>query len=604
MEQHGLEGLLSHLLVAGENHSDYPEENNIISGYQYIRGIEILQILGLLRPAQGLEGPQCGGEPGIQRIGILCEMCLATLRTNSGGFLCNHNLTTLITVVSRDSVSPPELTTDTPVADVVGPVEISLLHTLGNQLDLTILYRFNGRFDELIHLYKPLLLYQGLNGGLAAVMSSYVMTIILNLNQQSLTIQLLYDGLSGLIAIHALILSAVFIDGSIVVHHIDDRQIMTLSNLKVVRVVSRGNLNNTGSEFPVNVGVGNNGNHTIHDRQHYTLANQMLISLILGMNGHCCIAQHGLGTGGGKGQEFRGAGSTIIVHDGVLDMPEMTGLLLILYLGVRDGGITYGTPVDDTGALVDVTFLMHLYEYFGNCLVAALIHGKTLSVPVTGGAHLLQLGNDTSAVLFLPLPGSLQELLTPQVMLVDALLLQLLDNLNLGCDGSMVCAGLPECIIALHSFKTNQDILHGIIQRMPHVQLSCNIWRGNHDSEGGLGVIHLRMKILLIQPFLIQSVLYALGVIGLCKFFAHSVCSFLILSASQPLGFPLIKAFCFAAAWFPTHKSFLLRRIVASRLCFYFVYARVKPNVCFAAAWFPSSLTKNALCRLFVCKGR
>jgi hypothetical protein len=32
---------------------------------------------------------------------------------------------------------------------------------------------------------------------------------------------------------------------------------------------------------------------------------------------------------------------------------------------------------------------MHLTEYFRHCPVAALIHGKTLSVPIAGGTQLL-----------------------------------------------------------------------------------------------------------------------------------------------------------------------------------------------------------------------
>ena len=100
-------------------------------------------------------------------------------------------------------------------------------------------------------------------------------------------------------------------------------------------------------------------------------------------------------------------------------------------------------------------------------------------------------------------------------MLVDAFFLQLLDDLDLGSDTCMVGTGLPQCIIALHSLITDQDILHGVVQCMPHVELSGDIWGRDHDSEGSLTVIYLRMKILFVKPLLIQSVFYATGVIGL-----------------------------------------------------------------------------------------
>ena len=78
----------------------------------------------------------------------------------------------------------------------------------------------------------------------------------------------------------------------------------------------------------------------------------------------------------------------------------------------------------------------------------------------------------------------------------------------------MVGAGLPQCVVALHSLIADQDILHGVVQCMPHVELSCDIWGRDHDSEGSLTVIYLRMKILFVKPLLIQSVFYAVWVIG------------------------------------------------------------------------------------------
>ena len=182
MEQYGLEGFLSHLLVSGEDHTDNPEEDDIITGYQDIGGIKILQILCLLRPSQGLKRPQCGGKPGIQRIGILCKVGAAALGTYLRHLLGYDYFTTVIAVISGNPVSPPQLTADTPVADVVRPVEIVLLHTLGNQLDLTIFHCFSCGFDQLIHLNEPLVLYHRLDGGLTTVMGTYVVYMILDLH--------------------------------------------------------------------------------------------------------------------------------------------------------------------------------------------------------------------------------------------------------------------------------------------------------------------------------------------------------------------------------------------------------------------------------------
>ena len=50
---------------------------------------------------------------------------------------------------------------------------------------------------------------------------------------------------------------------------------------------------------------------------------------------------------------------------------------------------------------------------------------KRSLIPVGGGTHLLQLRYDAAAVLFAPLPSFLQEAFAAEVVLVDALFLQL-----------------------------------------------------------------------------------------------------------------------------------------------------------------------------------
>ena len=102
----------------------------------------------------------------------------------------------------------------------------------------------------------------------------------------------------------------------------------------------------------------------------------------------------------------------------------------------------------------------------------------------------------------------------------------------------MVGTRLPKGIIALHPLKADQDILHGIVQRMAHMELPRDIRRGNHYGKRSLPVIYLRMKIFLFHPFFIQFVLYALGVIGFRQFFTHEsspLCFFISFSGNRLL---------------------------------------------------------------------
>ena len=102
-------------------------------------------------------------------------MCTSALRTLLGCCCGHNNLTAFITVVCGNSVAPPELSGNTPVLDVVCPVEICFFHTFGNKLNLAFLYSLNCGLDKLIHLNEPLLFYEGFYRGMASVVCTYVM---------------------------------------------------------------------------------------------------------------------------------------------------------------------------------------------------------------------------------------------------------------------------------------------------------------------------------------------------------------------------------------------------------------------------------------------
>ena len=159
---------------------------------------------------------------------------------------------------------------------------------------------------------------------------------------------------------------------------------MTLSNLKVVRVMCRSNLNNTGTKFHINIRIGNYRKLTVHNRKKEFFANQILITVIIGIYSNSRITQHGFRTCGCKLNKLCRADTSVILDQRILDMPKMTCLFLILYFRIGNGGIANRTPVYNTASLVNPAFFMHLAEHFGNGLVTALVHGETFSVPVTG----------------------------------------------------------------------------------------------------------------------------------------------------------------------------------------------------------------------------
>ena len=66
-------------------------------------------------------------------------MCTSTVWAFLRRFFRNYEFTALITVISRNSVSPPDLTGDTPVFDVLKPVKVNLVKTLRYETKFTSL---------------------------------------------------------------------------------------------------------------------------------------------------------------------------------------------------------------------------------------------------------------------------------------------------------------------------------------------------------------------------------------------------------------------------------------------------------------------------------
>ena len=59
---------------------------------------------------------------------------------------------------------------------------------------------------------------------------------------------------------------------------------MSFANFKVIRVVSRSNLNNTSTKFHINIFISNNWNFSVYKRNYTNLAYNILISFIIWMN--------------------------------------------------------------------------------------------------------------------------------------------------------------------------------------------------------------------------------------------------------------------------------------------------------------------------------
>ena len=116
-----------------------------------------------------------------------------------------------------------------------------------------------------------------------------------------------------------------------------------------------------------------------------------------------------------------------------------------------------------------------------------------------------------------------QECFPSDLVLVNALFFQLLNDFDLCGNGCMVRARLPQCFVSLHSLESDEDILHGLIQCVSHMKLSCYIGRGHHNGKWFFISVYFGVEIFVVQPFLVNSVFQSLGVISFGKFLAHNL---------------------------------------------------------------------------------
>ena len=303
---------------------------------------------------------------------------------------------------------------------------------------------------------------------------------------------------------------------AVVGEHTHDGQVVAQTHFKVVRVVGGGDLDHTGALGHVGVLVAHNGDLLVQQGQHHMAAVQMGIAGVIAVDGNSGIAQHGLGTGGSQFQHLAG------LLDRVEQVPEAAVLFLILHLGVGNGGVAVGAPVDHAVAAVDEALVVQADKDFLDSLRAALVHGKALTLPVAAAAQLLELANDAVAVLGLPGPGALQEAVAAHHFLGQALSTHGLHDLGLRSDGSVVRARHPQGGIALHPLGADEDVLHGVIHGVAHVELAGDVRRGHHDGVGLLVGVGLGVEVAAIQPELVDAVFHLARIILFCEFF-HSI---------------------------------------------------------------------------------
>ena len=368
---------------------------------------------------------------------------------------------------------------------------------------------FDGRLGQRLHLDEPLLAHQRLDYRMTAVAMSHRVVMVLNLCEYAALRQIGHQLLAAFIAVHTGIFSGQLIHFPLLVNDYHLGQIMAIAHLKIIGIMGRRNFYSAGTKFLFHILISNHRNNAVHDRQYQIFAHQMAVARIIRMHSHCRIAQHRFRTGGGNLNTVR----TILRR-----IPEIINFALLVHMfhfNIRNGRLTMGAPVYNIVALIDQALLIQTHKGFSHSLRTALIHGKPFSVPVTGAAQLAQLRSNRVAIFLFPGPGAAQKLLAPYFIAVGAFLLQLRLHLCLGCNPGMIRARNPQRVKPAQPFIPHQNILHGVVHGMPHVQLTGYIWRRHHDRKTLFSFLHFSRKIFILLPHRIPMLLYLLRVIHL-----------------------------------------------------------------------------------------
>jgi hypothetical protein len=176
------------------------------------------------------------------------------------------------------SVTPPQLTRDTPILRIGQPSSPLVGRALGKDLEFTC-GRSSKRFGgSVLEVDPPLRLHDGLNDITRLAANGDLHRVVLGLDVKTLLLQGFQDRRSHMESLHALeTLSGILVVGSVVVHQVDEFQVVPLSTFVVVVIVGRGDLDGTGTESHVDGdGVADDGDSSVDEWMDGKLAVEML----------------------------------------------------------------------------------------------------------------------------------------------------------------------------------------------------------------------------------------------------------------------------------------------------------------------------------------
>jgi hypothetical protein len=169
----------------------------------------------------------------------------------------------------RNSMTPPQLPRDAPVADVVHPLVVDLRPVVRRKADAAVFHHRDSRLGERLHLHEPLLGNQRLHHGLATLALAHAELVGLDLHEQALRFQVSHHPLASLKPIKALIGTRSRRHLGVAIDHGHKREPVALPCFEIVRIMRWRDLHHARAELRIRHLIKDDRDHTIHQGQNY-----------------------------------------------------------------------------------------------------------------------------------------------------------------------------------------------------------------------------------------------------------------------------------------------------------------------------------------------
>mmetsp|Transcript_5065 Transcript_5065/g.19540 ORF Transcript_5065/g.19540 Transcript_5065/m.19540 type:complete len:306 (-) Transcript_5065:1289-2206(-) len=291
VQVHLFERHLTSQFHAHHYHTSDPEEQNVVSSFEEGRWVKLGQIRCLVGPAKDGKRKQTGREPSVEHVFVLFECEFSTRELLLGRNARFIGVTTddpsihllratawhptiVVTfavetnVEGWNTMTPPKLTGDAPVTNVLQPSEPRRFHESRENFKSLVASGIARLLCHVLAIDPPLRLEHRFDDILTTATKTQTHRVVRLAPVKTKLVERLRDGDAALKALHALeLLAALLVHQSFLGEYVDKLKIVTLTGVEIVRIVGWGDLHATCTEFHVDkFGVANDGNTTTVER--------------------------------------------------------------------------------------------------------------------------------------------------------------------------------------------------------------------------------------------------------------------------------------------------------------------------------------------------